>query len=145
MSEWNNPGMSQVGPTPPVAPRVGPLPWLLAELVDHLLPWSREFAGTALSIKALSVALAVAVTVVWGLGAAGQVGHAAILGWWAGWCVAEVWIRMRCKPYVKEGPWWGRRYRAANLMDMIAYVCFKNLLIGASLFVALKAAGLLVG
>lgn len=144
MNDWIDPGMSQVGPTAPVAPRPGRLPWLLAEAIDHLLPWSRDFGGAALTAKALSVALAVAVTAAWGLGAAGRIGQVAVIGWWAGWCVAEVWIRMRCKPYVKEGPWWGRRYRVANLMDMVAYVCFKNLLLGAGLFLALKAAGFLV-
>lgn len=143
MSDWSDPGMTQMGPTPPVAPRTTRLPWLIAELVDHLLPWSREFGAAALIAKTLSVAFAVAVTLAWFLGATGRIGQVAIIAWWAGWCVAEVWIRLRCKPHVKEGPWWRRRYRRANLMDMISYVCFKNLLIGASLFLLLKGAGLL--
>lgn len=36
--------------------------------------------------------------------------------------------------YVKDGPWWRKTYRHANVMDMISYVSFKNLLIGAALF-----------
>jgi NosR/NirI family nitrous oxide reductase transcriptional regulator len=46
---------------------------------------------------------------------------------------------------VKDGPWWGRQWREANVMDMLSYVGFKNLLIGASFFLALKALGLLQG
>ena len=53
-------------------------------------------------------------------------------------------VRLGAKPYVKEGPWWGQRYRKASLMDMTCYVGFKNLLIGATLFLTLKSMGLLV-
>ena len=38
-------------------------------------------------------------------------------------------------------PWWGRRYRVASVMDMVCYVGFKNLLIGAALFLMLKSLG----
>ena len=67
-----------------------------------------------------------------------------IIGWWFGWSVFEVVVRLGAKPYVKEGPWWGQRYRKASLMDMTCYVGFKNLLIGATLFLTLKGMGLLV-
>ena len=50
-------------------------------------------------------------------------------------------IRLQAKRYVKDGPWWGRRYRVAGVMDMLSYVGFKNLLIGAAFFLVLKAAG----
>jgi len=43
--------------------------------------------------------------------------------------------------YVKDGPWWRANYRVAGWMDMLSYVGFKNLLIGAALFLALKALG----
>ncbi|MBP8134336.1 MAG: transcription regulator, partial [Zoogloea sp.] len=60
-----------------------------------------------------------------------------------GWSVFEVLVRLDAKPYVKEGPWWGRLYRRASTRDMLCYVSFKNLLIGAVLFIGLKMAGLL--
>ena len=69
---------------------------------------------------------------------------AAVIGWWIGWSVYEVLIRLNTKPYVKDGPWWGRRYRVAGVMDMVCYVAFKNLLVGATLFLVLKALGWLV-
>ena len=43
----------------------------------------------------------------------------------------------------EEGPWWGQLYRRASTMDMLCYVSFKNLLIGAVLFIGLKGAGIL--
>ena len=52
-------------------------------------------------------------------------------------------IRLSGKRYVKDGPWWRGRYRRATVMDMLSYVGFKNLLIGAVLFLALKAMGML--
>ena len=60
----------------------------------------------------------------------------------AGVLVFEVAVRLGSKPYVKDGPWWGSRYRRASIMDMICYVGFKNLLIGAALFIVLKSMGL---
>jgi NosR/NirI family transcriptional regulator, nitrous oxide reductase regulator len=48
-----------------------------------------------------------------------------------------------CKPYVKEGPWWGRKLRTASWADMGAYVGLKNLLIGAALFLTMHATGAL--
>ncbi|MNS89795.1 hypothetical protein D3C72_1238200 [compost metagenome] len=52
-------------------------------------------------------------------------------------------IRLSGKRYVKDGPWWRGRYRCATVMDMLSYVGFKNLLVGAVLFLALKAMGML--
>jgi NosR/NirI family nitrous oxide reductase transcriptional regulator len=52
---------------------------------------------------------------------------------------------MRCKPWIKEGAWWGRKYRKASVPDMIAYVATKNLLIGAGLFLVLYLMGVLPG
>ena len=80
----------------------------------------------------------------WILAAMGNMTPGAIIGWWFGWSVYEVLIRMQGKRHVKDGPWWGRTWREASVMDMLSYVGFKNLLIGAALFIGLKSAGLLV-
>ena len=87
------------------------------------------------------VSLAVAASLAWLLAAQGKLSSAAISGWWFGWSVYEVLIRMSGRRYVKDGPWWRANYRVAGWMDMLSYVGFKNLLIGASLFLALKALG----
>jgi hypothetical protein len=134
-------------PTEPVEPPYAghSLPTLLAaELWDHLWPWSRHGFRRQKAIQAAGLAIALAVTVIWVLAAMGRLEAGAIIGWWFGWSLFEVIIRLGSKPYVKEGPWWGRGYRRASVMDMICYVSFKNLLIGAALFIALKSSGLLV-
>jgi hypothetical protein len=133
-------------PTDPVEPpyAAGSLPaWLAAEAWDHLWPWSRRGFEKARALQAGGLALGLAATVVWILAALGRMEAGALIGWWFGWSVFEVVVRLSSKPYVKEGPWWGRRYRRAKPMDMICYVGFKNLLIGAALFLALKSLGLL--
>lgn len=138
--------------TEPVQPQYaaegGALRRFAAEVWDHLWPWSRSgFRHPRAQLRALQaagVALALAVSVVWVLAAMGRLEAGAVIGWWFGWSVFEVIVRLGAKPYVKEGPWWGRRYRSASLMDMVCYVGFKNLLVGAVLFLALKSLGLLV-
>ena len=85
---------------------------------------------------------AIAATVAWVLAAMGRLEAGAIIGWWFGWSVFEVIVRLDAKPYVKEGPWWGHLYRRATVMDMICYVSFKNLLIGAALFIGLRTLGI---
>jgi hypothetical protein len=95
-------------------------------------------------MQAAGAAYALAVTVAWVLAAMGELRAAGIIGWWFGWSVYEVLIRLGAKRYVKDGPWWGRRYRVASVMDMICYVGFKNLLIGAGLFLVLRGLGRLV-
>jgi NosR/NirI family nitrous oxide reductase transcriptional regulator len=67
-----------------------------------------------------------------GAGRRGQAVVGAIIGWWFGWSVYEVLIRLSGKRYVKDGPWWQDHYRVAGVMDMLSYVGFKNLLIGAA-------------
>jgi len=116
---------------------------LAAEAWDHLWPWSHHGFKRRPAIQAAGLALAAAASVAWILAAMGRIEAGAIIGWWFGWSVFEVLVRLASKPYVKEGPWWGRNYRRATRMDMVCYVCFKNLLIGATLFIALKTAGLL--
>ncbi|HRP25242.1 MAG TPA: transcription regulator [Thauera sp.] len=117
---------------------------LVAELWDHLWPWSRRGFERQRLIQAAGLALAIAASLAWVLAALGSLTPGAIIGWWFGWSVFEVIVRLGSKPYVKDGPWWGRCYRKASLMDMVCYVGFKNLLIGATLFIALKSLGLLV-
>lgn len=117
--------------------------WLLNEAADHLWPWNKQYWRHHKAIEAAGLALAVAVTSAWGLAANGQLGASAVIGWWLGWSVYEIIIRLQCKPYIKDGPWWGHRYRPAGRMDMICYVMFKNLLIGAVLFIVLRNLGLL--
>jgi hypothetical protein len=127
--------------TPPYAGG-GTLARIGAEIWDHLWPWSRSGFQRQRAIQAAGLALALAATVVWVLAAMGNLTPGAIIGWWFGWSVFEVVVRLGSKPYVKEGPWWGQRYRKASPMDMICYVGFKNLLIGATLFLVLKSLGL---
>ncbi|MFA7350844.1 MAG: transcription regulator [Methylotenera sp.] len=128
--------------SPPYAKTTG-VKWLLNELVDHLWPWTRQGWRQHKAIQTAGLALAIAATSAWGLAASGQLGASAVIGWWLGWSVYEIIIRRQCKPYIKNGPWWGHQYRPAGRMDMICYVMFKNLLIGAGLFIALRNLGLL--
>ena len=129
---------------PPYAATQSVAGLIAAELWDHLWPWSRSGFQRQRAVQAAGMALALAASVVWVLAALGQLQAGALIGWWFGWSVFEVVVRLGSKPYVKDGPWWGRRYRVANTMDMLCYVGFKNLLIGASLFIALKSLGFLV-
>ena len=134
-------------PTDPVAPfhKAGEsrLRWILMELRDHFWPWSAEGWRSQRALQVAGFSLAVAATVAWVMTAMGSLSSAAIIGWWFGWSVYEVLIRLSGRRYVKDGVWWRGNYRAASVMDMLSYVGFKNLLIGATLFLALKALGLL--
>jgi NosR/NirI family transcriptional regulator, nitrous oxide reductase regulator len=139
-----------VAATAPVAPphivaspAVGGLRRAGHEIVEHLIPWNREFLRQPLFFRAAGLGLALIVTWAWVLGAAGKLGPGIILGWWLAWSAYELVTRMSCKPRVKEGPWWGNALRAATWADMAAYVSMKNLLIGAALFLAMRAGGVL--
>jgi len=136
-------------PTDPCQPayaagRPGLCGWLRAEAWDHVWPWQRGAAPGRRVLQAAGFGVGLAATLAWALAAAGQLRAGAVIGAWFGWSVCEVLIRLRTKRYVKDGPWWGRRYRVASVMDMVCYVGFKNLLVGAALFLALKALGWLV-
>ena len=119
------------------------LTWLAFEVKDHLWPWSRLGFEKQKALQIASLLMAAAVTGVWLLAANGQVRGNLVVAWWLVWSLMEVFVRMGAKAYVKEGPWWGRHYRPAGLMDMLCYVTFKNLLLGAALFISLKSLGLL--
>ncbi len=132
-------------PTPPVLPphKVGSKGWhwVWLELSDHLWPWSAEGWASQRALQVAGFSLALAASVAWVMAGMGQLSFGAIIAWWFGWSVYEVLIRMSGRRYVKDGPWWQDHYREAGWMDMLSYVGFKNLLIGATLFLALKAMG----
>lgn len=117
--------------------------WLAHEIWDHLWPWTARGFRRQRFLQAASLGAAILVTITWLQAAAGRIGPGAVIGWWLGWSAFEIAVRMQSKPYVKEGPWWGRSYRAASLMDMLCYVLFKNLLIGMLLFILLRVVGVL--
>lgn len=120
-----------------------PSAWLLHEMIDHLWPWSWRGFRLHRWVLSAGVILALVVSLVWVLAGLGKATSGTVINWWAGWSAFEIVIRMYSKPYIKEGRWWGRNYRPASLMDMLCYVSFKNLLVGAILFLGLKAFGLL--
>jgi NosR/NirI family nitrous oxide reductase transcriptional regulator len=129
--------------TPPYALPAGAMQWLWHEAWDHLWPWSRSGFQAHRTVQAAGLALALGASLVWVLGAAGRLEAVVVMAWWFTWSVFEVVVRLGSKRYVKDGPWWQRHYRVASIMDMICYVGFKNLLIGASLFLVLKSLGIL--
>jgi NosR/NirI family nitrous oxide reductase transcriptional regulator len=130
---------------PPDDEKMGWAQWLWAETKFHLFPWGPGFLLQKPAIVAASIGLTIAVTVAWMLAATGRVAPAVVIAWWVGWSIYECICRMRCKPWIKEGAWWGRKYRKASVPDMIAYVATKNLLIGAGLFLVLYLMGVLPG
>jgi len=133
-------------PTEPTLPahkrNAGFMSWLLLELRDHLWPWSAEGWRSQRALQIAGLSLAVAATIAWIMAAMGHLSSGAIIGWWFGWSVYEVLIRLSGRRYVKDGPWWRDNYRVAGVMDMMSYVGFKNLMIGAALFLVLQALGL---
>ncbi len=135
-------------PTDPVAPPhkadAKGLRWIWLELRDHLWPWSAEGWKTQRGLQIAGISLAIAASLAWVLAGTGRLSASAIIGWWFGWSVYEVLIRLSGRRYVKDGPWWQGNYRRASVMDMLSYVGFKNLLIGAALFLTLKALGLVL-
>ncbi|MBC3911176.1 NosR/NirI family protein [Undibacterium umbellatum] len=147
-SEAIKAGLDPRMPTDPVKPayktNATGLHWIILEIVDHIWPWSAKSWSSQRGLQIAGVALAIAASLAWILTAIGQLSSAAIIAWWFGWSVYEVLIRLSGKRYVKDGPWWRDNYRYASVMDMISYVSFKNLLIGAALFLSLKTLGLLI-
>ena len=117
-----------------------PLPKRLAlEVGEHLSPWSAASWQSHRMLSLFAMAAAIAAVAAWVLLGMGRISTSAIILSWFGWSVVEVWLRMTGKRYVKDGVWWSSRYRRANLMDMLAYVAFKNLLVGAALLLILRA------
>ncbi|MFO1265104.1 MAG: 4Fe-4S binding protein [Rhodoferax sp.] len=118
--------------------------WVAMEIRDHLWPWSSEGWDSERALNVAGFSLGLAVSIAWIMAALGQLSGGALIAWWFGWSVYEVLIRLSGRRYVKDGVWWRGSYRAANVMDMMSYVGFKNLLIGAALFLLLKALGWLM-
>ena len=134
-------------PTERAQPPVGQLSGarrLLGETIDHLWPFSRAGWNVSHAVVALGVAAALGASLVWLLAARGSASPLLVIGVWFGWSVFEVLVRWHGKRYVKDGPWWNKVYRHANVMDMLSYVSFKNLLIGAALFWLLARSGMMV-
>ncbi len=135
-------------PTPPVLPAhkngAHGLQWLWLEVRDHLWPWSADGWRSQRALQMAGISLAIAATVAWVMNAMGTLSSGAIIGWWFGWSVYEVLIRLSGKRYVKDGLWWRDHYRQAGVVDMVSYVGFKNLMIGAALFLVFKSMGWLV-
>ncbi len=135
-------------PTPPVLPEhkngARGLQWLWLEVRDHLWPWSQEGWHSQRALQIAGISLGIAASVAWVMTALGSLSSGAIIGWWFGWSVYEVLIRLSGKRYVKDGLWWRDQYRVASVMDMVSYVGFKNLMIGAVLFLVFKSMGWLV-
>lgn len=140
MVEANDPRMPSAPAQPPYSAQPSWWQVLTAEAVDHLWPWR------SVDIHRIKGGLILGLfpAVIFGVGLAwlGNLQAGLMIGGWSAWTLFEAIIRLGAKPYVKEGPWWGRQYRVANAMDMLSYVGFKNLLIGASVFLLLKSMGL---
>lgn len=135
-------------PSDPVMPphkiNISRIMWIWLEIRDHLWPWSAEGWHSQRALQVAGFSLALAASLAWVLAASGHLSSGAIIGWWFGWSVYEVLIRLSGRRYVKDGPWWQDNYRHAGVMDMVSYVSFKNLLIGAALFLTLKTLGLML-
>lgn len=139
-----DPRMPTEAVAPPHKADARGLRWLGLELRDHLWPWSVDGWRTQRGLQIAGFSLAIAASLAWVLAGSGRLSQSAVIAWWFGWSVYEVLIRLSGKRYVKDGPWWRANYRRAGVMDMLCYVGFKNLLIGAVLFLGLKALGLLL-
>ncbi len=63
-------------------------------------------------------------------------------GWWLAWSAYELVVRMRFKPYVKDGPWWECNLRPASWADMASYVGL-SFLIAVAMFLMMKTTGVL--
>ena len=111
------------------------------EARDHVFPWGRKFAQRARAAQAASIAFAFAVTVVWVLGILGHLRPLVVIGWWTAWSVFELVVRLKCKPWVRQGPLLSRMRRPATSVQMAFYVLTKNVLIGALLFLIMSMAG----
>lgn len=124
--------------TPPFLARTGWQRWI-AEAWDHLWPWRRD--ALPQMWRWATMLFALWVTLAWLMGTVGRIASPWLIAWWVAWSAVELLVRLRSKPYVKDGPWWGSRFRRADWLDLLAYVGFKNLLIGAVLFWAVRWLG----
>ncbi len=114
---------------------------LWQELCDHLWPWSRIGWQSQRKLQIAGGVLALAVSTAWTMAAMGHLSRGAIIGWWFGWSLCEVLVRLSGRRHVKDGPWWRNHYRAARVPDMMSYVASKNLVIGVLAFLLIKSLG----
>jgi NosR/NirI family nitrous oxide reductase transcriptional regulator len=137
---------SRVDPTMPtdrVVPTWRDSSWprrFLAEVHHHFWPVApgRSWRAHATAATAAAAALSVLLLAIEGrLPPISVIGAALVLSLW------EARERMASLGFVKDGPWWRQDYRVATPVDMLSYVGFKNLLIGATSLMMLKALGLL--
>lgn len=112
---------------------------LAMEVLEHLNPWSAAGWKHNRWVSMLAVPCMIAAIAAWVLLAMGHISTSAMIICWFIWSLIEVLLRLDGRRYVKDGVWWNSRYRYANPMDMLAYVAFKNLLIGAALLIAFRA------
>lgn len=114
------------------------------EIIEHLWPWQRSQFNWQRTLVAFVLAGALAALLIGSFAWNGRLHTGLAIGLWTAWCLFEVLERLGSKPYVKEGPWWQRNYRKASAMDLVSYVGFKNLVIGALLFLLLQSLDLLM-
>lgn len=76
--------------------------WFFLELRDHIWPWSTEGWRSQRALQVAGLSLAVAATVAWGMAAVGSLSSDAIIAWWFGWSLYEVFIRLLGPP-LREG------------------------------------------
>ncbi|MPM97690.1 hypothetical protein SDC9_144867 [bioreactor metagenome] len=122
--------------------RLDNVPWpkrIALEIIEHLSPWSRTGFSEHRTLSLLAIPAAIAIIAAWWLLGAGRISTSAIIVSWFAWSALEVLLRLAGRRYVKDGPWWRSRYRRANIMDMLSYVAFKNLLVGAALLLIFRA------
>ena len=112
---------------------------LVREVLEHINPWSKEGFTTQRALSLFAIPCAVGMIAAWVLLGWGEITTSAIVVCWFAWSAVEALLRLCGKRYVKDGAWWLSRYRYANVMDMLAYVAFKNLLIGAALLLVFRA------
>jgi NosR/NirI family nitrous oxide reductase transcriptional regulator len=103
------------------------------EARDHLFPWGRKLVTRSRAIQAVTMAFALAVTVAWILGILGHLHPRVVIGWWLVWSVFELAVRVRCQPWIRQGPLLRRLKRSASVGEIVVYVGVKNVLIGGLL------------
>ena len=115
--------------------------WLGEEAIDHLLPWEPGFPSRSSAIYVLGMGLAMAAILVFVLHPGELNRTVTVIVCWVGWTLYELGCRRRYKPWIKEGPWWGRARRSADTFELFAYVATKNLLLGTLLFLMMSVVG----
>jgi hypothetical protein len=101
---------------------------LVAEAADHIWPWSPGLIHHNPLGFGLAVGILAVLVLAWVATLAGLLESRTMALLWALWSLVETEIRLRHKPYVKDGVWWGLTYRQAGRLDLLSYVGLKNIL-----------------